>query len=72
MSVCSAVRTVLFLPPTSMTSPQSRAHSPLASAGGGPGRNCEGRSSTHGVTFPQCDETGSVVTTYTPGDVTGR
>src|SRR5262249_14915685 len=49
-----------------------RIHSALVSAGGGPGLNCEPGSRTHGVTLPQCVETGNGVTVYTPGAVTGR
>src|SRR5262245_34024951 len=72
MSVCSGVRTVLFTPPSSLISLQSRTHSGLVRAGGGPGRNCEPLSRTHGVTLPHWVEPGSTVMTYTPGAVTGR
>src|SRR2546426_8531101 len=59
MSVCSAVRAVLFEPPIDLTSLNISAHSGLVRAGNGAGRNCSALSrvngrifATHGVCGP--------------------
>src|SRR5437868_180445 len=53
ISVWSAVRTVLTLPPTALTSLKSRAYVALVSAGGPGSQYCEGDSKVNGVTLPQ-------------------
>lgn len=44
---------------------------PLVSAGGGPGRNCEGLDSIQGLRCGHCRMSGIVVGTYTPGKADG-
>src|SRR3982750_2062493 len=52
--VWSAVRAALTVLPRLFTSLKSAAYSALVRAGGGPGRNCEGKLITQGVTCASC------------------
>src|SRR5215203_3338568 len=72
MSVCSAVRRVLLLLPTALTSLKSRAHASPFSAGGGPGRNCEALAISQGLRCDHWVTAGVAVGTYAAAVVCGR
>src|SRR5689334_8076538 len=74
-AVWSAVRTVLVVPPTAITSWYAAVYSALSRAGGGPGRNCDGLAMANGVTNAKFRPTGGPnpggVGDHIPGRVAG-
>src|SRR5437879_5166713 len=71
ISVWSALRVVLLLAPSALTSLKSVVYRTLVTGGGGGGRNWSPRSSTNGRTAPQFVNTGARklggVSWYSPG-----